>query len=87
MPPGLSARCDNRHVEGDTLCMTTEAWTPHLVRVLAVRAGVDPRTAKKWLDGLPVTSTCAGRIEEAWLALKRADSRGIDQARDNTGLQ
>jgi len=42
-----------------------DALTPHQIRLLAVRAGVDPRTALKWFRGLAVTSTCAARLEQA----------------------
>lgn len=44
-------------------------WTPHEERRLAVEAGVDPRTAHRWLKGLAVTSTCAARLERALKAL------------------
>ncbi|HHH26912.1 MAG TPA: hypothetical protein ENK57_00975 [Polyangiaceae bacterium] len=44
---------------------TKVTWTPHRVRQLAVLAGVDPRTARRWLARKPVTSTCAARLSDA----------------------
>lgn len=46
-------------------CAMHDPPTPHQIRLLAVRAGVDPRTALKWFRGLAVTSTCAARLEQA----------------------
>jgi hypothetical protein len=48
--------------------------SPHQVRVLAVTAGVDPRTAQRWLDGASVTSTVAARLEET---CKRLYTQGL----------
>lgn len=48
-----------------TVCAETTTWTPHRIRELAVAAGVDPRTAARWLRGGTVTSTCAARLERA----------------------
>jgi hypothetical protein len=45
------------------------ALTPHEERRLAVVAGVDPRTARRWWKGQSVTSTCAARLEEAAVEL------------------
>jgi hypothetical protein len=39
--------------------------TPTQVRRLAVEAGVEPRTAAKYLRGERVVSTCADRISRA----------------------
>ena len=39
--------------------------TPHEEREVAVHAGVDPRTVRKFLAHGAVTSTCAARIEAA----------------------
>lgn len=45
------------------------SWTAHQIRLLAVHAGVDPRTAKRWLLGKPMSSTCAARLSETWKRL------------------
>jgi hypothetical protein len=42
------------------------SWSAHQIRLLAVHASVDPRTAKRWLFGQPLSSTCAARLTEAW---------------------
>jgi hypothetical protein len=42
-----------------------EPLTPADVRRLAVEAGVEPRTAAKYLRGERVVSTCADRIRRA----------------------
>ena len=44
-------------------------WSAHELRVLAVNAAVDPRTAKRWLLGNPLSSTCAARLTETWKRL------------------
>jgi len=45
------------------------SWNAHQLRLLAVHAGVDPRTAKRWLVCDPLSSTCAARLDEAWKRL------------------
>lgn len=45
------------------------SWSAHEIRVLAVNAAVDPRTAKRWLHGQPLSSTCAARLAAAWKQL------------------
>lgn len=44
--------------------------TPHELRILAVAASVDPRTAQRWLYGEEVTSTCAARLLAAYRSLR-----------------
>ena len=39
--------------------------TPAQIRRIAVEAGVEPRTAAKFLRGQRVVSTCADRIQRA----------------------
>ncbi len=43
--------------------------TPHELRAVAVRAGVDPRTVSARLAGRPQHSTVVARIDEALKAL------------------
>lgn len=45
------------------------SWSAHQIRLLAVHASVDPRTAKRWLLGKPLSSTCAARLSETWKRL------------------
>ena len=45
------------------------SWSAHQIRLLAVHASVDPRTAKRWLFGQPLSSTCAARLTEVWKRL------------------
>lgn len=39
--------------------------TPHQLREVAVRAGVDPRTVRAFLDGRRQRSTAASRVADA----------------------
>src|SRR6266851_1750416 len=51
------------------------ALTPHETRRVAVEAGCDPRTVRRYLDGEPVVSTCSDRIRRA------LDALGLPSAR------
>lgn len=55
----------------ERIAQKRRAWNPHEVRQLAVLAGVDPRTARRWLSGQQVTSTCAARLGEALHSLHK----------------
>lgn len=50
-----------------------ETITPHIERLIAVQAAVDPRTVRRYLAGRPIRSTCQVHIEQALIALKRSD--------------
>lgn len=50
--------------------------SPAEVRRVAVEAGVEPRTAAKYLRGERVVSTCADRIRRALVTLGWADPTG-----------
>jgi 2-hydroxychromene-2-carboxylate isomerase len=43
--------------------------SPHDERAVAVKAGVDPRTVRAYLEGKPQRSTAKARIQEALEAL------------------
>lgn len=47
-------------------------FSPAQIRRIAVEAGVEPRTAAKFLRGQRVVSTCADRIQRAIVALTLA---------------
>lgn len=53
-----------------------QTFTPAEIRRIAVEAGVEPRTASKYLRGERVVSTCADRIRRALNALGYLASRG-----------
>jgi hypothetical protein len=55
---------------------TFDRLTPHEIRAVAVRASVDPRTAARFLAGLPTHSTTADRIATALREL------GVEGAKD-----
>lgn len=50
-------------------CNVVTRLTPAEIRRIAAEAGVEPRTAAKYLRGQPVLSTCADRIGRAIVAL------------------
>ena len=56
--------------------ITYRPLTPHEERCVAVEAGCDPRTVRRYLAGDLVVSTLAARIRRAVLALGYADSPG-----------
>lgn len=43
----------------------TPRLSPHDERAVAVKAGVDPRTVRAYLEGKPQRSTAKARIQEA----------------------
>jgi hypothetical protein len=49
----------------DALSTAAPRWTAHQLRVLAATAMVDPRTARRWIEGRAISSTCAARLEAA----------------------
>jgi hypothetical protein len=64
------------------------ALSPHEERIVAVKAGTDPRTVRRYRKGLPVHSTSAERIRAAldeyfagrrrpWVATHTQDGRTL----------
>jgi hypothetical protein len=50
-------------------------FSPAQIRRIAVEAGVEPRTAAKFLRGQRVVSTCADRLQRAIVNLTLAGSK------------
>jgi len=50
----------------------TVRFTPAQIRRIAAEAGVEPRTAAKYLRGERVVSTCADRISRAIVTITQA---------------
>jgi hypothetical protein len=51
--------------------------TPAQIRRIAAEAGVEPRTAAKFLRGQRVVSTCADRIQRAITTITAAGAKEV----------